>query len=182
LFTEPFGLDRTAFAGKRILDVGCGPRGSLEWAGDALERVGVDPLADRYRTLGIDRHAMSYVKARAESLPFPDAHFDLASALNALDHVDDPARAAGEITRVTRPGRLILLIVEVNHAPTVTEPLTLGWDAADLFAPGCERTLERRLEKTRDGIHDSVLNEPVAYDPGNASVRPGILVACLARR
>jgi hypothetical protein len=30
LFTESFGLTREDYAGKRVLDVGCGPRGSLE--------------------------------------------------------------------------------------------------------------------------------------------------------
>ena len=32
-FTDNFDLKPEFFAGKRILDVGCGPRGSLEWAG-----------------------------------------------------------------------------------------------------------------------------------------------------
>jgi 2-polyprenyl-3-methyl-5-hydroxy-6-metoxy-1,4-benzoquinol methylase len=51
-FTEHFGIDREFYAGKRILDIGCGPRGSLEWADEAAERVGADPLADEYLKLG----------------------------------------------------------------------------------------------------------------------------------
>ena len=51
-YTSHFGLTVEDYAGKRVLDVGCGPRGSLEWATTALERVGVDPLADEYLRLG----------------------------------------------------------------------------------------------------------------------------------
>ena len=38
-----FNLDKSFYKNKRILDVGCGPRGSLEWDDMALERVGLDP-------------------------------------------------------------------------------------------------------------------------------------------
>jgi SAM-dependent methyltransferase len=132
-YTSHFGLDRSFYAGLRVLDIGCGPRGSLEWADMASERVGLDPLADEYRALGIDRHAMSYVAAGAEAIPFPTAHFDVVSALNALDHVDDLDATIAEITRVTRSGGALLLVVEVEHDPTPTEPQSLGWDVLDRF-------------------------------------------------
>jgi SAM-dependent methyltransferase len=142
-FTTHFHLERDFFAGKRLLDIGCGPRGSLEWADMAAERVGLDPLVDDYRELGIDRHAMSYVTGGAEAIPFADDHFDVVSALNALDHVDDVDAAIAEITRVTRPGGTLLLIVEVGHPPTPTEPQTLTWDALARFA-GWEIAWEKR--------------------------------------
>src|SRR5215208_160680 len=62
-FTSQFGLTPDDFAGKRLLDIGCGPRGSLEWASMAAERVGLDPIVESYRALGIDRHQMTYVGA-----------------------------------------------------------------------------------------------------------------------
>ncbi len=132
-FTTQFGLDADFYAGKRMLDVGCGPRGSLEWATMAAERVGVDPLVDDYRELGIREHAMTYVHAGAERLPFEDGRFDVVSCFNALDHVDDVDAAVGELTRVAHPGGTGLLLVEVEHAPTVTEPHTLSWDLLDAF-------------------------------------------------
>ena len=58
LFAEHFGVHRSFFAGKRILDIGCGPRGSLEWASDTSRRVGSDPLVDAYSEFGIDLHAI----------------------------------------------------------------------------------------------------------------------------
>ena len=43
LYCDHFGVDTDFYAGKRVLDVGCGPRGTLEWAEMAAERVGLDP-------------------------------------------------------------------------------------------------------------------------------------------
>ena len=50
--TDLFGIDRASYSGQHMLDVGCGPLNSLEWACDAAECVGVDPLADKYIKLG----------------------------------------------------------------------------------------------------------------------------------
>lgn len=52
IFTEMFGLGYEFYAGKSIVDIGCGPRGSLEWANNASSRVGYDPLAKEYLKLG----------------------------------------------------------------------------------------------------------------------------------
>src|SRR3569832_1883998 len=48
-YTACFGLGLDDYRGHKLLDVGCGPRGSLEWARSAAETVGVDPLAGRGR-------------------------------------------------------------------------------------------------------------------------------------
>lgn len=59
-------------AGKRFLGVGCGPRGSLEWAEHAAERIGLEPLADEYVRLHERRQAMTYVQRVCERIPFGD--------------------------------------------------------------------------------------------------------------
>src|SRR5262245_32605460 len=82
MFTRSVGLTRESYGGKRILDVGCGPRGSLEWAIHAAERVGIDVLAERYRRLGTDQHAMRYVAGNAEGMPFDDGYFDVVTSFN----------------------------------------------------------------------------------------------------
>jgi len=76
-YTDCFGVDPSFYSGKDILDIGCGPTGSLEWAHMAARRVGVDPLADRYLKLNGGRQEMQYVKAGAEDLPFEDGAFEL---------------------------------------------------------------------------------------------------------
>ncbi|MGH7908947.1 MAG: hypothetical protein ACRENW_03740 [Thermodesulfobacteriota bacterium] len=65
-YTKHFGLDDSFYTGKKILDIGCSPRGSLEWADLVVERVGVDPLVESYKALGIDKHKMRYVNGRRE--------------------------------------------------------------------------------------------------------------------
>ena len=153
-FTEGFELSDEFFAGKRVLDVGCGPRGSLEWADMALERIGLDPLVGSYRKLGIGRHAMTYVESGAEEMPFPAGHFDVVSSLNSLDHVDDLDRAIAEITRVTRSGGALLLLTEVGHAATWTEPQEFAWDVLDRFTGW--RVLWERRNKKLDDIYNSL--------------------------
>ena len=122
-YTSFFDLAAADYAGKIILDVGCGPRGSLEWATMAKERIGIDSLVSKYRALGIDRHAMKYVDAPAEKIPFPDKYFDFVASFNSLDHVDDLDKSIKEISRVVKYQGTFLLISEVNHPPSATEPV-----------------------------------------------------------
>lgn len=171
VFTAQFGLAPSFFAGKRVLDVGCGPRGSLEWCDRAAQRVGLDPLADRYRELGIDAHAMTYVHAPAERMPFADGAFDVVATLNSLDHVDDVGQALDEITRVAAPGATWLLTVEVGHEPTATEPHSLGWDVAELAAGWEVRWSARNGLRDDHDIYASI-DEDLAYTGG-----PGLLRA-----
>jgi SAM-dependent methyltransferase len=178
LFTTTFGLDRHFYAGKRVLDVGCGPRGSLEWAVAASARVGADPLADAYvRELGAAAHGMSYVQAPAEALPFEDGSFDVVSCLNALDHVDSPDAALREMARVLAPGGLLLLIVEVGHEPTPTEPHALGWDLGERLPEGLEVELVRRLRGSAASVYESVF---AGEEAGNED-ESGILVLSARR-
>lgn len=176
-FTTVFDLDDSFYAGKRILDIGCGPRGSLEWATMARERVGVDPLAKAYKRLNGGRHAMTYVAARSERMPFPDEHFDVVSSVNSLDHVDDLDATIAEITRVTRRGGDFLLLTNVNHPPTRTEPQSFSWEVLDRFE-GFEVLEERRLEAVAGVIPDAIRNVP--YDDGLVA-HTGSLVARLRR-
>ena len=43
------------------------------------------------------------------ALPFPDATFDLVCALDIIEHVDDDNTALEEISRVARPGGVLLI-------------------------------------------------------------------------
>jgi SAM-dependent methyltransferase len=180
-FTEPFGLKREFFDAKRVLDIGCGPRGSLEWADNAAVRVGLDPLADLYRELGTDQHKMSYLSAPCERIPAPDGSFDIVSTLNSIDHVDDIDACIKEIKRAVRVGGTILLMTDLHEEPTPTEPVVCSWDLLDRFRPECIAVFVRHLEKVHKGNgHESVF-AGVHYDHTNPATRYGILVALLQR-
>lgn len=127
-YLSALDLDAGDLAGKRVLDVGCGPFPNL-LAFEGCERHGIDPLVERYREAGYPLEewtaaGFEYHAAPAEQMPFPGHHFDAVVSVNALDHVDDIAAVAREIGRVLRPGGR--LRIQVNyHRPTVTEPVSL---------------------------------------------------------
>jgi SAM-dependent methyltransferase len=180
LFTTLFGLETQLYQGRRILDVGCGPRGSLEWASMADQRIGLDPLADAYRAFGTARHAMTYIKAGSETIPFLTGAFDIVSSFNSLDHVDNLDLSVKELARVLAPSGYLLLIVEVNHEPTLTEPIMLSWDIPARFAPSLQVVRAQCLEKPVGPIYRSI-QKGVPFDFNKPTSRPGILCALLRK-
>jgi 2-polyprenyl-3-methyl-5-hydroxy-6-metoxy-1,4-benzoquinol methylase len=180
LYTTVYGLTKADFAGKRILDIGCGPRGSLEWADNTLQRVGLDPLADDYRKqLGASRHRMEYCAAPSHRIPFPDGHFDIVTSINALDHVDDVLATIDEIKRVTKSGSMLLLSVEIDHPATATEPMTIDDAVLAKFAPEFSIVSDFRVGTPTDhNVHGAVQ----AKSPPHVHGQPGIYVGKFLRR
>ena len=179
-YTTHFGLDSQFYNDKRILDIGCGPRGSLEWAEGAAERVGLDPLADQYLALEAHEHDMTYVKAGSEAIPYDDHHFDVVCSFNSLDHVEDLEATIAEIKRVTRAGGLFLLLTDLNHEPTACEPQSFTWDIVSAFKPDFEIVEERHYEKQSGGLYESI-REATPYDHSESKNRYGLL-SCKFRR
>lgn len=181
LFTDHVGLTPDFYADKSVLDVGCGPRGSLEWAGMAARRVGIDPLATSYAELRVIPHEMEYVSAPAERMPFPDATFDVVSSINSLDHVEDLDHAIAEIKRVLKPGGHFVLLTDVNHDATPCEPQSFSWDVVERFAPELELVDQAHYEKDSAAMLTS-LRVPRSYDHALPQRRCGILVARFEKR
>jgi SAM-dependent methyltransferase len=149
-YTSTFDIEPCFYAGKRILDIGCGPRGSLEWADMAAERVGLDTLVPEYLKMGADRHKMTYVAAPSDAIPFPAEHFDVVCAFNSLDHVEDlPA----------------------------SEPLDLPWSISGAFMDVFNLLMEKRYEigKHHDIYGQISLDD--RYNDANPTNGAGIVVA-----
>jgi ubiquinone/menaquinone biosynthesis C-methylase UbiE len=179
-YTTHFGLEKAFYRGKRIVDIGCGPRGSLEWAMDADIRIGIDPLAGMYRRLGTNRHSMQYIACGAEKLPFSDDSFDVVSSFNSLDHVDDLNKVIDEIKRVLAPQGYFLLLTDIHRQPTVLEPVAYSWDIVDRFQRELEVMEQRQVEQTvfsSEGFGDiyQSLRRGTPYNHNDRRERNGIL-------
>ena len=111
-------------APESILDVGCGEGVlTVEWAerlGDT--QVGADtPRGTGGRVVGIDlddpklhvewekrsRPNLEFRAEEATSLSFEDDSFDMASAIEVLEHVPDPESTLAEMARVARQHLLV---------------------------------------------------------------------------
>jgi SAM-dependent methyltransferase len=89
---------------RSLLDVGCG-EGVLghKWAGRLGERrvVGIDLEEPSIQEGWAKRQApnLEYRVMRAENLPFADNEFDVACAIEVLEHVPNPEHTLAEMTR-----------------------------------------------------------------------------------
>ena len=123
----------------RILEVGCGTGGLLVAAARAGKSiVGVD-IAARWLVAARRRladHGLSVplLAASADRLPWPDGHFDTVVADSVLEHLDDPAGALGEWSRVLRPGGR-LVVWSPNRYTLTTDPHLGLWGVGWLPRP-----------------------------------------------
>jgi SAM-dependent methyltransferase len=99
---------------RQILDVGCGTGTMLSHLAAYGKAQGID----------IDEEAVGYCHERglldvrlgeAADLPFPDGSFDLVTALDVVEHLDDDAAALREAGRVLRPGGYVLVTVPAHR-------------------------------------------------------------------
>lgn len=180
-YSSHFGLDESCYENKTVLDIGCGPRGSLEWAKQAKSRMGLDPLSSQYRKLGTGRHEMTYLTARSESVPLKGGACDVVSSFNSLDHVVDVVQTIREIKRVTRSGGLFLLIVEVNHKPTVCEPHRLApGGLIELLKPEFSCRSLNVYKPVAGGVYQSIRMDEKYENPESVADK-GYMSACFVR-
>ncbi len=105
-------------AGMKVLDVGVGTGLLAAQAciltGNAALVTGIDPSPGMMAASKLPQ-AMVLLEGRAESLPFPDDHFDFLSMGYALRHISDLGVAFAEFERVLKPGGR-LCILEITQA------------------------------------------------------------------
>ena len=94
----------------RILDVGCGTGANLLLLSKYGDAEGVDISEDALafcRERGLNKVRLG----EAEKLPYEDGTFDLVTALDVVEHLDDDCAGLTEMRRVLRPGGRVLLFV-----------------------------------------------------------------------
>lgn len=169
------------FAGKRVLDVGCGGG----FMADALARagasvIGVDPSdgALAAARAHAERHGLAITlrKGTGESLPVDDASMDIAVCVDVLEHVRDVGAVCREIHRALKPGGLFLfdtinrnllsrlIIVEVAENILRVAPKGVH-DPALFITP---RELRTHLEQAGFVVGEMTGLGPIWFDLGGA--------------
>ncbi|MDT8310410.1 MAG: class I SAM-dependent methyltransferase [Methylophaga sp.] len=78
----------------------------IDWHGIDIRRIPQDKLA------GADAYNIKLANI-ADGLPYKDDSFDIIVAEQILEHLKDPAFAVSEISRVARPGALVIIGVPI---------------------------------------------------------------------
>ncbi len=102
-------FDFNNFAGKKVLDVGCGPGWfTVQYAlgGAQVTSIDLTPCAVELtqKHLAYKNLTAQVQEANAETLPFEDEKFDLVISLGVLHHTPKTLQALGECFRVLKPG------------------------------------------------------------------------------
>src|SRR6185436_8107010 len=102
--------------GLKVLDIGCGngyvlfqyARHGAEVTGVDLTRTAVELSRKRFALAGMPGE---FLEVDGNSLPFPDACFDIVCSMGVLHHVADPRPMVEQMFRVLKPGgRLIVML------------------------------------------------------------------------
>lgn len=117
----------------RVIEVGCGPGLNFaHYPPDVTKVHAIEPepyLRDAARARALATSVdVEVMPGRAESLPFPDGHFDGAVVCYLLCTVD-PVPALGELHRVLRPGAALRFW---EHVRARRRSLTAIQQAVDL--------------------------------------------------
>jgi SAM-dependent methyltransferase len=90
-----------------------------------------------------DKGCPAIVVGRGGALPFADGQFDLISAMEVIEHVEDDGALLADIKRVLKPGGLLYVTVPAFQ---------FLWGPADVFAHHYRRydrgALVRRLQQS----------------------------------
>jgi 2-polyprenyl-3-methyl-5-hydroxy-6-metoxy-1,4-benzoquinol methylase len=127
------GWPEAFFAGKLMLDAGCGAGRFAEVAADLGARV---VALDYSSAIGVcaanlrDRPSVRCVQGDLARLPFEDGAFDAVYSLGVLQHTAEPPRVVAELARCVRTGGALAIGAYPRHwkarlqAKYVLRPLT----------------------------------------------------------
>jgi SAM-dependent methyltransferase len=127
-------------AARQLLDLGCGTGFVLEGLRRGAPSLALAGCDTRIETLAIARHRLPdvpFFAADVATLPF-ESEFDLVTALDVLEHIDDDAGALEALLKVIRPGGGLLLTVPQH--PWL-------WSAVDEFSCHRRRYISADLER-----------------------------------
>ena len=111
------------------LDLGCGAGLNLDHLARYADPVGTDFSEEALRFC-LERGHKRLCKADAAELPFRDRQFDIITALDVVEHLDDDLAALTELRRTLKPGGLLIMSVPAWLNKTLISYYT--WEARTL--------------------------------------------------
>ncbi|HYS09028.1 MAG TPA: class I SAM-dependent methyltransferase [Myxococcales bacterium] len=107
--------------GQKLLEVGVGAGvDHVQWAKAGAICHGVDltdaAIEATRKHLAVHGLTSELKRADAESLPFPDASFDIAYSWGVIHHSEHPERIVDEIHRVLKPGGKFVGMMYQRHS------------------------------------------------------------------
>ena len=82
----------------------------------------------------------------ASDIPRPEGYFDVVTCTNVLDRVDDPAALAGELTRLPRPGGLLVIASPMHFDEHYTSRDRWIGDVCEVLDPVYWRVDDREVD------------------------------------
>lgn len=156
---------------ERILDAGCGPGGNGAWLAEYGTVVGVDISPDALNFVRARRPETRPVQASLETLPFPDARFDVVVGITVLYTVDDDTLAFRELSRVIAPGGALLLLEPAFESLRREHDVTVHGQRRYRRAELVERARDNGLIVERATYAYSFLAPPAAVLGGLERIR-----------
>lgn len=145
------GFDTGVFAGKTVLDAGCGGgRNTIAMARlGAAEAHGIDLGAEGIADASRRAAALPNVRFQqgsVEAIPYPDRSFDIVWCAGVLMHTEHDDRTLDELARVIRPGGLLYMLVYATGG--------MRWPLIQLLRPLAAQIGQARMEEAveRSGI------------------------------
>jgi SAM-dependent methyltransferase len=99
---------------RAVLDIGCGTGATLEHLSRYGDATGVD--ADPSAVAFCHERGLAQVSQAEAPFEFADGSFDLVTALDVVEHVDDDVGLFREINRLLKPGGRALVTVPAFEA------------------------------------------------------------------
>jgi ubiquinone/menaquinone biosynthesis C-methylase UbiE len=154
----PEVMEFDAFAGRDLLEVGCGmgtdllqfARGGARVTGLDYTPRSIEITRRRFEVYGMPGR---FVLGDAENLAFPDESFDVVYSNGVLHHTPDTQRAIDEVYRVLRPGGVakVMLYNRASFHYWAKVILRFGILQGELLRHTPEEIMSRHVEYSETG-------------------------------
>lgn len=127
-----------------VLDVGCGTglnARELANMGHRVTGIDLSPVAiEKFKALGFEGQVCDV----CEGLPFGEGSFDLVYASEVIEHVSDTESFLAQLSRVLKPGGLLMLSTPNSAFWPFRFAALFGWTVSEMQHPGHVRFFSKR--------------------------------------